>query len=108
MAPTLDDGDFVVALGARWAGRPRRGDIVLAEHAELGLIVKRVLYIDATGDVSLGDDNPWSRESAQLGIFERGALRGRVVLRVGRASGGLSRIPRGAAGSSSASPLPPL
>jgi hypothetical protein len=94
MAPTLEDGDFVVALSACLAGRPRCGDIVLARHPELGLVVKRVRSVDPTGAVSLAGDSPWSRASELLGTIAAGALQGRAVLRVARPPRGLSWLAR--------------
>jgi len=94
MAPTLRDGDFVVAVSARWWGRPRRGDIVLGEHAELGLIIKRVADVDGQGRLTLAGDNPFSRESALLGSLPASAVWGRAVLRVAPGAAGLSRLHR--------------
>jgi phage repressor protein C with HTH and peptisase S24 domain len=86
MAPTLRDGDFVIALRAPWGGRPRQGDIVLGEHAELGLIIKRVVEVHGDGRLSLAGDNPLSRESTRLGSIAESAVCGRVWLRVTRGS----------------------
>jgi hypothetical protein len=96
MAPTLNDGDFVLALAPRWAGAARPGDIVVVKHAELGIIVKRVSAVAADGALALAGDNPLSRSPQALGSVPREALLGRAWLRLARPPGSVSRLARGA------------
>ena len=43
MAPTLQDGDIVIALDSRFQlFGPVAGDVVIVDHPHLGLIVKRL------------------------------------------------------------------
>lgn len=95
MSPTLEDGDFVVALGGLLAGRYRAGDVVLVAHAELGLIVKRIALLDADGAVELEGDAASSCSRQSLGRVPRRAILGRAVLRIAPGARGTSRLARG-------------
>jgi len=99
MSPTLEDGDFVVALGGLLAGRYRTGDIVLVAHAALGLIIKRIARLDETdaadASVELEGDGPLSCSRQSLGRVPRRAILGRAVLRVAPGPRGTSRLARG-------------
>jgi len=81
MSPTLEHGDFVVALGSPIARRCQPGDIVLVDHATLGLIVKRVARVDGDG-VELEGDNAASCSREALGRVPRRAILGRALLRI--------------------------
>jgi hypothetical protein len=99
MSPTLEDGDFVVALGGPFVGRYRVGDVVLVAHASLGLIIKRIAHVDASdgvdGHLELEGDGPLSCSRQSLGRVPRRAILGRAVLRVAPGSPGTSRLARG-------------
>ena len=101
MSPTLEDGDFVVAIGGVFAGRYRAGDVVLVAHAALGLIIKRIVHLDETDStdaaVELEGDGPLSCSRPSLGRVPRCAILGRAVLRVAPGSRGTSRLARGRA-----------
>src|SRR5262245_51123701 len=97
MSPTLEDGDFVVALGAPLARPHRRGDIVIVEHERLGLIVKRIAELDPFGDwVQLEGDAAASCSRESLGRVARRAIKGRAILRIAPAPRGTSRLRRAA------------
>jgi hypothetical protein len=82
MSPTLEDGDFVLALAAPWLGRVRCGDVVLVRHRRLGLIVKRVVHLDHSGWLKLAGDSAASCSSESMGRVQRRAVLGRAVLRI--------------------------
>lgn len=94
MAPTLRDGDFVLALGGLWSRGPRPGDVVLVEHPELGLIVKRVLARLASGALRLVGDGVSSSPTESLGDVSSSALRGRVLLCIAPPPRGIHRLTR--------------
>lgn len=72
MRPQFTPGDFV--LGLRWPGmRLRVGQVVLAEHPALGLLIKRVAQLSSEG-ARLSGDNTQSTSSADLGIVPAARL----------------------------------
>ncbi|TDP48291.1 S24/S26 family peptidase [Zavarzinia compransoris] len=87
MAPTLEDGDLLVVLTR---GRPRPGDVVVARHRDLGLIVKRIIRIGASGSLALAGDNLLSVDSAGIGRIRPDAVLGRALFRLDR--GGRPRL----------------
>jgi hypothetical protein len=96
MSPTLDDGDFVVALGPPLVRRHRPGDVVVVAHARLGLIVKRIAALGPESDwVELAGDAAASCSREALGRVPRRAIVGRAVLRVAPGVRGTSRLSRG-------------
>src|SRR5262245_1754495 len=93
MSPTLEDGDFVVALGGPLAGGHRRGDIVVVDHVRLGLLVKRIAALHpATDQVELAGDGAASCSRESLGRVPRRAILGRAVLRISRGPRGARRL----------------
>jgi hypothetical protein len=80
MSPTLADGDFVLVV----SGFVRPGVIALVAHDALGVMLKRVVRRDASGQVELRGDGPLSITREHLGWVPARALRGRAVLRVSR------------------------
>lgn len=90
MAPTLEPGDWAVAVAV---SDPRRGDVVVVEHPERpGFeIVKRIsgvpgdLVVDGTtlGPDRYwveGDDPRWSTDSRRFGPVPRERVTARVLL----------------------------
>jgi mitochondrial inner membrane protease subunit 2 len=89
MRPTLEPGDWAIAVRAR---RLRRGDVVIVEHPDRVAfeLVKRVTHLP--GDVSPdglglvdrvwveGDDPEGSSDSRTFGPLPPGLVRGRVWL----------------------------
>lgn len=92
MAPTLLDGDFVLALGSRYARAPRAGDVVLVEHRELGLIVKRVRGLIGPDALQLAGDGALSTPTESLGDVPLGAVQGRVLLCIAPPPRGIRRL----------------
>jgi nickel-type superoxide dismutase maturation protease len=90
MAPTLEPGDYLVAVRPR---RVRRGSLVVVEHPQCAgyEMVKRVAALpgERVEDRILGTDEYWvigdkedgSTDSRTFGAVPAGAIRGRVVLR---------------------------
>lgn len=83
MAPTLSDGDFILALSDDVCAQPPAlGSVIVLKHAELGVLVKRVLKLEDGGRVTVGGDNPMSATSESLGCFESSQIIGRALLRI--------------------------
>jgi len=96
MSPTLEDGDFVVALCSPLVRRHRRGDVVVVAHARFGLIVKRIAELGPSGEwVQLEGDAAASCSRDSMGRVQRRAIVGRAVLRIAPGPRGTSRLPRG-------------
>lgn len=75
MQPALNDGDIVILRRRRWP--PEVGTIIVAEHARLGRIIKR---IDQDG--RLRGDNPSSSSPAELGHVSESKVIGVAILAV--------------------------
>lgn len=72
MRPQFAPGDFV--LGLRWPGMQLRvGQVVLARHPSLGLLIKRVAHISDEG-TRLSGDNTQSTSSVELGVVPAARL----------------------------------
>ena len=88
MRPTLEPGDWALALGTARRRPPRVGDIVVLEHPDRpGFeLVKRVTMVrnPSTSDVSElwveGDDPASSTDSRHFGPVDGTRVRGRLVL----------------------------
>lgn len=87
MSPWAEDGDYVFAVPRGWwPDRVRNpGAVVLAHHARLGLLLKRVAEVNPDGCVRLAGDNPISFTTDALGSFAPEALAG-IVIAVARRS----------------------
>ncbi len=91
MAPTLLEGDRLVAVAAPW-GRVRAtpGDLVVLPDPRTDgrVLVKRVVAVDAgAGTVEVRGDAPdASTDSRTFGPVRRASLMGRVVYRYGPAT----------------------
>ena len=80
MEPMLTDGS--VALFRRplfRACQAERGDIVLVDHPDFGVIVKRVRSVGADGAVALEGTSPASTPASMLGSVNSERLRGVLV-----------------------------
>ena len=73
MAPTLSSGDYIILTKAR-AYRP--GFVVLVDHPEYGLIVKRVKSITANTFRLEGDGQSTSTED--MGDVDKAQIKGRA------------------------------
>jgi nickel-type superoxide dismutase maturation protease len=88
MRPTLEPGDWGLALGNARGRRPRVGDIVVLEHPERPWfeLVKRVIDVRSSptsGATELwveGDDPAASTDSRHFGPVDGSQIRGRLVL----------------------------
>jgi nickel-type superoxide dismutase maturation protease len=81
MQPGLSPGDRVLVW--QWAA-PRSGDLVVFRDPErhLSFAVKRVVSLEANGDLVVRGDNPnVSRDSREFGPVPRRLVVGRVVYR---------------------------
>ena len=86
MAPTLQDGDIVIALNSRFRlSGPVTGDVVIVDHPHLGFIVKRVSGVNVqTGAVSLAGDGGLSTDSESIGYVTADRVLGRAIIRIPR------------------------
>ncbi len=92
MRPTLEPGDWALAIGSAHGRRPRPGDIVVLEHpGRPGFeLVKRVTEVRSSrspesGDRPIelwveGDDPASSTDSRHFGAVDGSRVRGRLVL----------------------------
>jgi nickel-type superoxide dismutase maturation protease len=88
MWPTLEPGDWALAIGTTRGRRPHIGDIVVLEHPDRpGVeLVKRVTEVrnsSTTRPAELwveGDDPVNSTDSRHFGPVDRSQVRGRLVL----------------------------
>ena len=80
MAPTLLDGDYVLAR--RHRGPLAAGAVVLIRHPSFGPIVKRILGWDPGGRYRVAGDNPLSTPSDAIGSLDGSVVRAVVWCRV--------------------------
>lgn len=80
MAPTLRHGDQLLV----WYDAPvAPGDLVVIELPHRALAVKRLIRVEADGNVWIEGDNPLgSTDSRELGTLPAASVRGRVVARL--------------------------
>ena len=74
MRPTLAPGDYLILTKARAL---RAGFVVLVDHPEMGIIVKRVKSV-SDKSVSLEGDGPGSTSSEDIGAVPINLVRGRA------------------------------
>ncbi len=88
MVPALDDGDFVITR----PGTPAVGDVVLARHPSLGLIIKRVRAANTDRTYALVGDNPISTSTTAIGPVPADRVQGVAVWSISPA--GIVRLRR--------------
>ena len=86
MAPTLLDGDYVVAR----QGPVDAGAVALVEHPSLGLLIKRIESRDANGGYRLTGDNITSTPAEMFGVIKADKIR--FVVRWRISPEGMSRV----------------
>ena len=81
MAPTLQDGDYVLT-------RPVRtydvGRVFIIDHSDLGLIIKRLEREAPDGRLIFAGDNPVSNSGNILGTIEKARVKTRAFLKISR------------------------
>lgn len=87
MAPTLNDGDYVLSI---FTGRPKPGRVYIINHGDLGRIVKRLSAISPDNHLSFTGDNPASTPDALLRAVEPKRLLGRAWVAITK--NGIKRI----------------
>ena len=87
MAPTLQDGDYVITLPVRTY---HVGRVFIIDHSELGLIIKRLERVSMDGRLIFAGDNPVSNSGNILGTIEKARIKTRAFLKISRS--GLKRI----------------
>ena len=87
MAPTLQDGDYVVCWPARSFDV---GRVFIIDHSDLGLIIKRLEREAPDGRLIFAGDNPVSNSGNILGTIEKARVKTRAFLKI--SSKGLKRL----------------
>lgn len=77
MQPVLREGDYVLLLP--WLRKPKLGKLVVVKHPSFGVIIKRVIGMDADGSFWLGSDDQSGVSTLQMGRIQPQQLLGRVV-----------------------------
>ena len=81
MWPNINHGDYVLTLKLPKI-TVKVDDMVVVNHSEYRVIVKRVKCIDAKGTMLLAGDNIQSTSSQAIGWVSKHALLGRVILHI--------------------------
>lgn len=76
MDPVLPEGSHILF---RRSTRIEAGNVVLVDHAHLGVIVKTIVKIDERG-VELSGFSPLSTSRAKMGVIPHQAMRGKMVM----------------------------
>ncbi|MBV1907987.1 MAG: S24/S26 family peptidase [Kangiellaceae bacterium] len=77
MSPTLASRDFVLSLRFPWSNF-NPGEIVLVQHPEYHLIVKRVSFVDEH-QIQLQGDNTASVSSELMGWIDLDNIVGKII-----------------------------
>lgn len=84
MSPHFVHGDYVFCIRHRWQ-RFNVGDVVVVNHPELSIIIKRIARLrEADASFLLSGDNPQSTSSEVMGWLPKSAFLGRVCYTVRR------------------------
>lgn len=79
MEPKLPAGSFALF---RRPKAVKRGDIVLVDHPEFGLIVKQVHVVSRSGLYHLEGTGKLSTDRSKLGGVERDRIKGSLLFRL--------------------------
>ncbi|MAH85329.1 MAG: hypothetical protein CBB68_13975 [Rhodospirillaceae bacterium TMED8] len=89
MAPTLGNGDYVIAQ--KYRKGLVCGDIAVIHHPHFGNIIKRIQSINKYGNVRVSGDSPMSTETETISAIDICFIKYRVYWRIG--PDGLHRLP---------------
>lgn len=81
MLPTLDHGDYIVAV-CRLFSSYQVDDIVIVQHAVFGEIVKRICTIDEHGHFWLSGDGVDTLTTEKMGFITPQQVRARMFWRI--------------------------
>lgn len=86
LSPSFSNGDYVVIRSRKKARHPyRQGDVVVANHQVLGLIIKRVRKNHpGTQELELEGTHPDSVSSEKIGLVPYQDVLGEVLLHIRR------------------------
>ena len=90
MAPLLADGDFVLYRRVRGTGPVAPGSVIVANHAQFGMIIKTVDAVSPDLEYTVSGVSTLSTEARQLGRIRHDQVIGIVSLRI--APSGLSFV----------------
>ncbi len=77
MFPTLDHGDYIVAI-KRFRSDYKIDDIVIVEHKIFGEIIKRICTIDAKGNSWLAGDGSDTLSTERMGPIAPSQIRAKM------------------------------
>lgn len=80
MSPNLHNGDYVITQ--RWWYSLKEGDIVVVQHPDLGVVIKRILRRVPNGLFLQGDNLIRSTTTERMGLVSDGDVLGRVAWRI--------------------------
>lgn len=81
MSPWARSGDYLV-LGRFLPRHAEPGRVVVVAHADLGIIVKRIVAVSANGGMRLAGDAAASTSPDTIGLVHGEQVIGRVLLRI--------------------------
>jgi signal peptidase I len=85
MEPSYRSGDYVLVGTARWLWKAKPGDAIVFRHQHLGVLIKRVVGVDAERkSYAVEGTHSDSTDAANLGPAPFGSVIGRVLLHVPR------------------------
>ncbi|MEN7342101.1 MAG: S24/S26 family peptidase [Pseudomonadota bacterium] len=84
MLPTLEDGDFFLALAVRNPLSLKPGTVVRLIHPHFGPMVKRLSGYDQHHHILLSSDGQTGADSADLGTIPAQAITHRMLFRIPR------------------------
>lgn len=79
MLPHYKDGDYVVYLSALFGANYSIGQCVVVQHADYGLIIKRIAKVREHHNYGLKSESGNGLNEQQLGVVHRGQIKGRVI-----------------------------
>ncbi len=83
LSPGYQDGDFVVLATDPRFYRIRPGEVIVFEHAQYGMLIKRVTH-ELPEEVYVAGTHEHSLDSRKLGPIERSSITGKVLWHIRR------------------------
>lgn len=80
MLPSLKNGDYVIA--SRWYRTAKIGQLLVINHENYGVLIKRVTSLLPNQALELSSDNPEGITSAQIGPVSTQQILGKVLWQV--------------------------
>ena len=85
MSPGFNEGDFVIYMRKLTSWKAYQTlDLVVVDHPQYGIILKRIVAQNAQKQYLLQSDNPKGISSTELGLCSDESIKGKVIYHVGR------------------------